>query len=705
MKNFILFLFSFICLVNLSLAQNSHVAYSTFIGGPSMDESYNMVADSVGNSYITGITYAGSYPTTTGAYDQTFNGGFQDTYITKLNNKGTDLIFSTFLGGDEDDVGFTISVDRNDYVYLHGYTVSTNYPTTINAFNRNFYGGFYGDAFVTKLDSSGSKLIYSTFLGGNSDEIGYGIEEDTSGDAFVAGRTSSSDFQTTVGAYNRTYKGYYSDAYVTKFDPNGQNLQFSTFIGGSNEDIAWGMKLDSEYNTYITGSTNSKDFPVTSGALNTINNLDRYINSFTTRLNSKGSALIYSTYMGGNEGASCNSMTVDFDNNAIITGATGSDDYPTTAGAYDNTINSSCDVTLTKINTNGKAIIYSTFLGGSDWQVGCRIIIDKKGNNLIAGAVRSSDFPVSNDALPRNLNARQNGFFTKLNNEGSALIYSTYMGGSGWEASTGLSQDSLGFVYVAGYSMSVDFPTTIGSYSPTNNGNYDAFVMKLGFKPKPILQVGDVSGKPGDIVEVPFYLKNPESFIGTGITNFKVDLSFNATLLTPVNDPKGTELNLLRTIPLTLPVIPDTSSIIGRIKMIVGLGNAMETPLSLSNFIEVGGSADIDLIDGKFTLLGVCQEGGNRLLNPAGTTKLMLAKPNPTISEVEISYQLSETGRTSMIITNMNGEVIKTLFDKEISDFNYNTIKVNTGDMSSGSYFVILQTPTERQSLRLEVVK
>jgi hypothetical protein len=683
-------------LVNQSYSQ---LSFSTYLGGLNSEFCTSAFTGKNDQINVFGETISIDFPTTPGAYDIT-NNGDSDFFITVLNRDASSLLFSTFIGGKNSDQAGKLVLDSNENFLLIGTSESINYPVTPLAYNKTNNGE--GDVVITKLNSAGSNIIYSSYLGGSSTEYGSDIKFDSLSNNYITGFTYSSDFPTTPGAYNRTFQ-YDVFGYVVKIDSTLSNIIFATYIGDS-LDRAHRIIIDKDLNSYVSGSTRSRNFPTTPNAWSRTN--QGIEDAFITKLNPLGSSLIYSTLLGGTDIEESHLIGKDADNNIIVPGETYSSDFPVMTGAYQKNFNGgNYDGTVTKLDATGSNLIYSTYLGGSMDEIAYCLALDSQNNSYITGYTTSINFPVTSDAY-QPLNSGSNEIYLfKLNTDGSKCLYSTYFGGKAYDCGWSISINNNNKVILGGITASLDFPVTPSAYDKSFNGANDAFVSEFNFFSKPILQVGEVSGKPGDIVEVPIYLKHAESLNGTGITSFKVDLSFNSTLLVPVEEPKGTELNLLRTIPLTLPVIPDTSSIIGRIKMIVGLGNAMETPLKLSNFIEVGGSADIDLIDGKFTLLGVCQEGGNRLLNPADTVKLMLARPNPAGSDVEIGYQLSEAGITHMFITNMNGEVIKTLFDKEISDFNYNTIKVNTGDMSSGSYFVILQTLTEKQSLKLEVVK
>ena len=294
------------------------------------------------------------------------------------------LVYSTFLGGSSDDYGGGIAVDTSGNAYVMGDTNSTNFPTTPGAF-RTTKGGS-SDAFVTKLNLTGSALVYSTYLGGSSDDYGQAIAVDTSGNAYVMGNTISSDFPTTPGAFQTTYGGG-SDAFVTELNPAGSALVFSTYLGGSNTEYGGGIALDTSGNAYVTGYTNSENFPTTPGAFQTTKNGTEFSgDAFVTKLNPAGSALVYSTYLGGSGSAELNArIAVDTSGSAYVTGQTDSIDFPITAAAFQTTIGGGLDSYVTKLNLTGSALVYSTYLGGSSIEYGAGIAVDTSGNAYVTG--------------------------------------------------------------------------------------------------------------------------------------------------------------------------------------------------------------------------------------------------------------------------------------------------------------------------------
>ncbi|MCC7431465.1 SBBP repeat-containing protein [bacterium] len=387
----------------------SSLLYSTFLGGSSYDVSYSLSLDGSGNSYVNGITQSIDFPTTAGAYDTSQNGS-SDAFVTKLNSGGSSLVFSTFLGGSESEIGNSLSLDGNGNCYVAGYTYSTDFPITAGAYDTSFNGG---DAFVTKLNSAGSSLDYSTFIGGSGEDGGYSFSVDGSGNCYVTGYTGSSGFYTSVGAYDTSFNGGNYDVFVTKLNSTGSSLDYSTFIGGSGDDEGFSLSVDGSGNCYVTGFASPTGFPATAGAYDTsFNGVNNDV--FVTKLNSAGSSLLYSTYLGGSSDDQGFSLSVDGTGNCYVTGYTGSNNFLATAGAFDTSYNGSIsDVFLTKLNSTGSSLLYSTFLGGSDWDYGRSLSVDGSGNCYVTGYTNSSDFPTTVGAFDTSYNGGD-AFVTKF---------------------------------------------------------------------------------------------------------------------------------------------------------------------------------------------------------------------------------------------------------------------------------------------------
>jgi hypothetical protein len=326
------------------------------------------------------------------------------------------LDYSTFLGGTGSDAGAGIAVDRRGSAYVTGFTNSADlpdtpgaFPTTPGAFDRTLDGN--SDAFVTKLNASGSALVYSTFLGGTGADDGEDIAVDASGSAYVVGDTFSGDFPTTQGAFDTTFNGGIVDAFVTKLNASGSALVYSTFLGGANQDEGNGIAVQ-EGRAYVTGNTQSTDFPTTQGAFDRTQNGSE--DAYVTKLNAAGSALVYSTFLGGTSFDQGIDIAVNARGRAYVTGDTGSANYPTTQGAFDTTFNGGAqDAFVTKLNASGSALAYSTFLGGTDSDGGAGIAV-REGRAYVTGGTRSSDYPTTPGAFDTSYNGNSDAFVTKL---------------------------------------------------------------------------------------------------------------------------------------------------------------------------------------------------------------------------------------------------------------------------------------------------
>jgi hypothetical protein len=335
-------------------------------------------------------------------------------------------------------------------------------------------------------------LAYSTYLGGSSHDEGSGIAVDTAGNAYVTGTASSIDFPTTPGAFNPPANNGSIEAFVTKLDPSGSTLIYSTYLGGSRDDRGYGIAVDSHGNAYVTGFTISPDFPTTVGAFQTTSRGSA--ESFVTKLDPTGSALVYSTYLGGTgqdngAGIAGAGIAVDTSGHAYVTGTTASADFPTTTGALQPafagpgaTIDGiGGDAFVTKFDPTGSTLVYSTYLGGSGPDVGSGIAVDADGNAYVTGRAGSTNFPTTAGAFQPIFGGGADAYITVLNPSGSALVYSTFLGGSNTDSGMGIAVDALDNAYVTGFTNSADFPTTVGTFQSVFSGG-DAFVAKLNPK-------------------------------------------------------------------------------------------------------------------------------------------------------------------------------------------------------------------------------
>ena len=366
-------------------------------------------------------------------------------------------------------------------------------------------------------------LSYSTYLGGTNVDIGTRVAVDSSGDAYITGLTSSTDFPNAAGTLNQGVGGpscsvrllFTSqalspcpDAFVTKLSPDGQTILYSTFLGGSRGDEATGISVDSSGNVFLSGSTVSPDFPITSGAFQT--SLQGHSDAFVSKLNATGSGLLYSTFIGGSTDDMATGIATDSAGNASIAGVTFSSDFPATQGSYQATkatavcaqsltsFSSPCpDAFVAKLNSAGSALAYATYLGGNNYDGATSIALDGNGSAYVTGLTSSTDFPTTSGAFQVSPSGATCGpasdpypcvqsFVTKLSPAGDSLSYSTYFGGNGDTAGTGIAADSSGNAYFTGFSNATNLPSTGQSFAMGTCGNAtgsincpDAFVAKL----------------------------------------------------------------------------------------------------------------------------------------------------------------------------------------------------------------------------------
>lgn len=385
------------------------------------------------------------------------------------------LIYSTYLGGSGQDQGNSISVDALGNAYIMGITSSTNYHATSGAYQTSLQNGW--DVFVTKLNAAGTALVYSTYLGGSGDDQGASIAIDASGNAYVVGSTSSTNYNITSGAYQTSYAGGDFDVFVTKLNATGTALVYSTYLGGSDFEYGFSITIDASGNAYLTGTTVSSNYDITTGAYQA--SIAGSSDVFVTKLNTTGTALVYSTYLGGSNSEQGNSIAIDDSDNVYVAGFTGSSNYDITSGAYQTSLAGGFDVFVTKLNTSGTALVYSTLLGGSGTDVAYSIATNADGNAFVTGSA-STGYDITSGAYQTiYAGGSSDVFVTKLNTTGTALVYSTYLGGSDADYAYSTAVDVSGNAYVTGYTMSSNYDTTSGAYQTSYTNNWDVFVTKL----------------------------------------------------------------------------------------------------------------------------------------------------------------------------------------------------------------------------------
>ena len=479
------------------------LAYSTFIGGSGGDNVHG-IAVANGNAYIVGDTLSTDYPTTSGAYDRTCgtdgkcNVGseniYRDLFVTKLNSTGTALVYSTYLGGSDYEGADGIAVDASGNAVVVGETFSKDFATT-KLGNADSGGNNIDAAFAAQLNSPGTGLIYAVRFGGAACENGAGatgVKIDTGGNAIVTGVTDCSDFSTTSGSFQPNYAGADpgtgGDAFIAKINPSGSAFVWASYLGGTQRDLPYDIALDSSNNVYVTGYTSSLDFPVSSTAFQKTmpsnpGSSFTPTSGFVTKVNASGSAIVYSTYLGGSFLDVPHAIAVVGDN-AIVAGLAQSTNFPTTSGVVQRSLRGIADAFVTRFNSTGSGLVYSTLLGGSADDQATGVAVNSSGNAYVIGTTYSGDFPTTVYGFQRVQLASggEDDFVTELTPDGKALAYSSYLGGSSYEEDQSFARitlDSSRNAYAAGSTMSTDFPTTPGAYRTTNKGTFDAWVAKI----------------------------------------------------------------------------------------------------------------------------------------------------------------------------------------------------------------------------------
>jgi hypothetical protein len=440
--------------------------WSTYLGGTDWDLGEAIAVDGSGNIVVIGTTSSSGW--VSGGFDTTYNGGEWDAFVAKLSPSGVHL-WSTYLGGSDYDRGWAIAVDGSDNIVVTGYTRSSGWVS--GGFDTTYNGGYW-DAFVAKLSSSGAHL-WSTYLGGISDDDGYGIAVDGSGNIVVTGTTSSTGW--VSGGFDTTYNGGDYDAFVAKLNPSGAHL-WSTYLGGSRYDVGHWIAVDGSGNIMVSGSTTSSGW--VSGGFDTTHNGSN--DAFVAKLSPQGEHL-WSTYLGGTDSDLAFGIAVDGSGNIVVTGWTRSSGW--VSGGFDTTYNGGDrDAFVVKLSTSG-AHLWSTYLGGSDYDRCWGIAVDSSCKIIVTGTTRSSGWV--SGGFDTTYNGLDDAFVAKLSTSG-AHLWSTYLGGSDVDYGWGIAVDGSGNIVVAGSTDSIGWVS--GGFDTIFNGPWDGFVAKIqeGF-PWPIV--------------------------------------------------------------------------------------------------------------------------------------------------------------------------------------------------------------------------
>jgi hypothetical protein len=482
---------------NQPLVIDPVLEYGTYIGGSGDDQASGIAVDGTGSVYVAGYTDSTDFPAATLG---SLPSGTTHVFVAKLDATGSNLVYADYIGGNSQDYGYALALDGSNHVYVTGSTASSDFPT-VNAYQGTYPGSF--NAFLTEISAEGSSLLYSTYLGGDGSDIPTGVAIDNTGDMFVAGNTTSDNFpvvnayQSTISANQGGIVGNYG--FLTKFTSGGSSLAYSTYLSGNSNvpydcggTPCWsspysainGIAVDGGGNAYVTGTTNTYNFPTTNGAYLTADSTQQNGNvGFLSKFNGSG-GLDFSTYFYESSGLGTlmNAIAVDASGSAYVTGTAFSD------GTFPITTTSICDpgiygaacglAFITKFDPTGTTLAYSTFLGPNNYGRTVAIALDANNDAYVAASTSSNSFGVVNGIEPYS-----NGsdvLLTEIDPVASSELLATYVGGSGDDSPAGLALDSNGNIYVAGSTNSTDLPTTSGAFQDTPGGNTDAFVFKIG---------------------------------------------------------------------------------------------------------------------------------------------------------------------------------------------------------------------------------
>lgn len=440
--------------------------YSTYIGGAGREEGNAIAVDPLGNIYVAGFTDSSGALTATPGDEVGASSSSINSFVLKLSSDGQTLLYSVHLSACE---ALGLAVDSDGYAYVTG-QADPDFAVTPGALQTTSGGG--RDAFVAKLDPTGSSLVYSTFIGGSEDDRGLDIAIDASGSAYVCGETESTNFPSTPQSFQPGHAGGAFDAFVTKLTPTGTALAYSTYLGGNQDDRGQGIAVDSNGYAYVTGSSDSKRFPTTPGSYQGSD-----LEFFITKLSGDGSTLVYSVVgLGGKD------IAVDVEGSAYVTGTTSSKKLGATGKPYQSNRQGMLDAFFAKLNSEGAELVYATYLGGEENDYGSAIGIDQEGNAYVTGTTESRNFPTVSSLQP-NYGGFADAFVAEFNPKakgGASLVYSTLLGGGDTDVGEAIAILPSGAVCAAGSTRSLGFPTASPLQPNRGGGNeFDAFVVRI----------------------------------------------------------------------------------------------------------------------------------------------------------------------------------------------------------------------------------
>jgi hypothetical protein len=461
--------------------------YSTYLGGEGNEQAYGVAIDASGNSYVVGSTDSTDFPVTAMG---PATGGVNHVFVEKLDPTGSNLIFCDYLGGSGEDDGYALALDAANHIFITGSTASSDFPL-ISPFQASEPSSL--NAFLVKISADGSTLLYSSYFGGNGSDVPVGVAVDVTGNMILAGYTSSTNLP-LANAYQSSVLANQTYGFISKFSPDGSSLVYSTYFGG-NSNVAtqpWstiaGMALDSSGNVYVAGTTNTYNFPVTSGAYLTTNPASSGVSTgFLGKFSSSGN-LVYSTYFGGDILTEINAIAVDSSGSPYITGVDyGDGSLPLTTTSICNPNVDSCQFAyVTKFDATGSSLVYSTFLGPNNLANPYAIVLDANNDAYVVALNTSGLFtPVNGIETTGNL------LLAEIDPVASSELFATYIGGSNYDQPSpgGMALDAGGNIYIVGATSSTDFPVTTSAFQSLFAGNTEGFLVKVGSASAPAVSL------------------------------------------------------------------------------------------------------------------------------------------------------------------------------------------------------------------------
>jgi fibronectin type 3 domain-containing protein len=518
-------------------------SFSTYIGGSFLEESSKMDVDAAGDIYLTGWTRSGDFPVSQNCYQPNKN-GWMNSFVFKLDKTGKSRLYATYIGGSSSDEGTDIKIDASGNAYIAGNTNSVDFPHSDGAYCETLSGG--NDYFLCYLNKTGGSLTYSTYLGGSQDDFDPSIDLDPDGNIYLTARTLSIDFPLTSDAFQDTLTnpGTYYDLTIVKFNLSTMSLVYSTFLGGSDSDTPNSIIYESG-SLYIVGYTPSSDFNTTDKAYQKV--IQSGADAFVLAFDIKAGILEYSTYFGG-AGFECfNDLRLDSNGDVVACGYCYSSDMPTTPGALDSTRGGFMDGIVVCIGSKGTSLVFSTYFGGDGDEKLYGIDLDTLGNIHITGSVTGVKDKMMNGCLQEEPGGSgYEAFYVEIKNNASAILYSTYLGGSSEDEGFDIYFDQVASEpIIMGITLSSDFPVKNGSYDTIAIGGYsqrDAFVSKFTLVRLPTSPTNITAAAGDSFVELSWKITSDYAgvtvnyTIWRGIAANKTDLIVGTTLDLTYND-------------------------------------------------------------------------------------------------------------------------------------------------------------------------